>query len=230
MGEFRLKKNTLTRHEANDFVNSVVNSAFEIEDDGNINYSPLSQITSIKLNICKFYGDVTDDELNNIDELYEKCCDIDIDELSDMIVDVKDGNSYVRKQFNYVQLQDIIKASEMKIEYMKERINNTNSAIYGANDRLINTMTDIMQQIDTKVLPLEEALRDITTLANGLEKITKDIDVDMLNKFADRFSSAEFEKITAKDLVEATLTSASFQEHQKELSERMKSDSDDELK
>ena len=188
MGDFRLKKNTLTRHEANDFVNSVVNSAFEIDDDGSINYSPLSQITSIKLNICKFYGDVTDDELSNVDELYDKCCDIDIDELSDMIVDVKDGDLSVHKQFNYIQLQDIIKASEMKIEYMKERINNTNSAIYGANDRLINTMTDIMQQIDTKVLPLEEALRDITTLANGLEKITKDIDVDMLNKFADRFS------------------------------------------
>lgn len=181
---FTLKKVTLTHKEANQFVDAVVDSAFNIGLNENeepfFQYDPLAQLTAIKLNICKFYGDMEIDKLDE-DELYEMCCDIEIEDLKGKIVIGK-------PDFNYVQLNDIIKASEMKIDYLKQNLLEQSIDKRSSLDRLIDEIGDIL-------IPF---LKKLTNIG--------EIDSDMINKFAERFANEDFD-ITPENLVNAVLNS-----------------------
>jgi hypothetical protein len=181
MSNFELKKMKLNRIEANQFVESVVDSAIVLtEEDGevSIDYDPLAQLTAIKLNICVFYGKV---DLENLDEddLYDMCSDINIEDLKAI------------RGFNYIQLQDLIKASEMKIEYIKSQMIEKSVDKRSSLDRLIDEIGEI-------IIPFLEKLANI-----------EEIDSGIINQFAKRFANEEFD-ITPENLVAAVLNSDKY--------------------
>lgn len=174
----------LTPQECDEFINSVIKSTFPIEIDENgiqtTTYNPLSKITSIQMNIIKFYGDI-DFENTLTDDLYSMCSDINIDDFKK------------QKGLNVEQFENLLKVIDEHCEYIKQQL--LFSSIN--NDSIIELVTEFINDKFAVIQPVLDSLSelDVDVMKKMLEKIANgDFDVDE-RKIVDIITnSPQFEK------------------------------------
>lgn len=193
--KYGVVKTSLTYKEVNEFVDSVVDAAIILRSDeeGSLyyTYDPVAQLATTKVNILKYYCGV---DIVNADpeELYEKCSGINMEELKSCIV-------IGQSDFNYIQLQDILKAIDMKIEYLQKEVLNAIIDKRSALDRLIDEVGDIL-------LPFLRKLTDVG-----------EINPEMINQFMEKMSQSDFQ-FNEKTLVDAVINKVSKQKSTEESS------------
>lgn len=193
--KYGVVKTSLTYKEVNEFVDSVVDAAIILRSDeeGSLyyTYDPVAQLATTKVNILKYYCGV---DIVNTDpeELYEKCSGINMEELKSCIV-------IGQPDFNYIQLQDILKAIDMKIEYLQKEVLNAIIDKRSALDRLIDEVGDIL-------LPFLRKLTDVG-----------EINPEMINQFMEKMSQSDFQ-FNEKTLVDAVINKVSKQKSTEESS------------
>ena len=193
--KYGVVKTSLTYKEVNEFVDSVVDAAIILrsDEDGSLyyTYDPVAQLTTIKVNILKYYCDV---DVVNIDpdELYDKCSGINMEELKSCIV-------VGQQDFNYIQLQDILKAVDLKIEYLQKEVLNAIIDKRSALDRLVDEVGEI-------ILPF---LKKITNIG--------EINPEMINQFMEKMSQSDFQ-FNEKTLVDAVINKVGKQDSAEESS------------
>lgn len=174
----------LTPQECSEFINSVLKSTFPITTDENgvstTTYDPLSKITSIKMNIIKFYGDV-DFENTSTNDLYLMCSDINIEDFKDI------------KGLNVEQFENLLDAIDENCEYIKQQL--LFSSIN--NESIVELVMEVINDKFAIIQPILDSLSnlDVDVMKKLLEKMANgDFDVDEQKMVDIITNSSEFQK------------------------------------
>lgn len=175
MNNFKFIKSKLSLDEATDFIRQVVRSYFDFDEDGNIvGYTPYFGELTLKIKFLRYYTDYnfSDDP----DEDYANICDLDIYEHCE--------------HFSYTQFEVIVDAINHEVEVKREIYINSQNGM----TRLLNSISNIVESIDTSKFDLEKA-----------------------NEFMGKFNKSD---LNAKDIVNTYLQSDEYKSaKEKELNE-----------